>query len=442
MTGLAYAPPPFVTAEGEQVVFVDFTHARYQLEFDADAAQATAVSQIAFRATHPGRAAISMNQPVNSARLNGDDVDLLKQDSPHADVSLKVLSQPVSPGTHTLIIKSCISEPGPYGPPIMWLSDPARLHCIFNMSDLRNPNGGYLEAFLPSNYNFDQFRISMSVTVKNSNKLHSVFSNGSVLRSSPEHWRVEFPSYFTSSCPWFHLGPSDEYQSLKDLFSSSNGRTIPIFVYTKSSRKADGLLKEFVNLAKSVLVELESDFGPFPHGSVTIFATGKGRGGMEYAGATATGLKSLRHELNHSYFARSIMPANGDAGWIDEAIASWGDIGYLRSKYPPEWGANMGRRSEYVRTTNDDAYTVGRDFLAHLDYLLRERGGLKPFLATYAKKKRHQAISTPEFQELVEDFYGKSLQELFEFFVFSEKPSPQESVCIDAQEDPHRLKIE
>ena len=128
MTGLAYAPPPFVTAEGEQVVFVDFTHARYQLLFDADAAQATAVSQIAFRATHPGRAAISMNQPVNSARLNGDDVDLLKQDSPHADVSLKVLSQPVSPGTHTLIIKSCISEPGPYGPAIMWLSDPARLH--------------------------------------------------------------------------------------------------------------------------------------------------------------------------------------------------------------------------------------------------------------------------------------------------------------------------
>ena len=102
----------------------------------------------------------------------------------------------------------------------------------------------------------------------------------------------------------------------------------------------------------------------------------------------------------------------------------------------------MGRRSEYVRTTNDDAYTVGRDFLAHLDYLLRERGGLKPFLATYAKKKRHQAISTPEFQELVEDFYGKSLQDLFEIFIFSEKPSPQDSVCIDAQEDPHRLKIE
>ena len=102
----------------------------------------------------------------------------------------------------------------------------------------------------------------------------------------------------------------------------------------------------------------------------------------------------------------------------------------------------MGRRSEYVRTTSGEAYTVGRDFLAHLDYLLRERGGLKLFLARHAKKKRHQAISTPEFQELVEDFYGESLQNLFEMYVFSEKPNPQDSMYIDAQEDPHRLKIE
>ena len=37
------------------------------------------------------------------------------------------------------------------------------------------------------------------------------------------------------------------------------------------------------------------------------------------------------------------MPANGNAGWIDEAIATWGDSGYL----PSEKGAR--ERSEHGR---------------------------------------------------------------------------------------------
>ena len=419
MTTLQYAPSSFDNNDEDQVVFVDFNYARYRLEFDAAAPKASAFSEIRFKAATTGLAAVSINQPITYACLDGQNIELKDQLSPDGNASFKVLAKSVSPGTHILTIGSELTEPGPYGDPITWSSDPARLDCIFNMSDLRRPDGGYLEAFLPSNHNFNQFRMSFSVTVKNSPVIHSVFSNGVVSRPSPEHWEVEFPSYFTSSCPWFHLGPADEYQSLQDQCSSLDGRTVPIFVYTKSRRKADRLLQKFVHSVKTILVELESDFGPFPHGSVTVFATGKGKGGMEYAGATATGLKSLRHELNHSYFARSILPANGDAGWIDEAIACWGDIGYLRSKYPPARGANMGRRSEYMRVTSCKAYTVGRDFLAHLDYVLRERGGLRPFLTKYAKQKRHQSVTTEEFQELVEDFYGASLEQLFKAYVYS-----------------------
>ena len=418
MTDLTYAPPPFVNKKNEQIVFVDFIHAHYCLEFDAAARQASAHSTITFRSENTGLPAFSMNQPITSARINGDDVELVDQVCPDPDISVKIPTQSVVPGTHELIIKSSISEPGPYGCPIKWLSEPARLHCIFNMSDLRSPNGGYLEAFLPSNYCFDHFRMALSVTIKQSPKLHTVFSNGAVSKLSRTHWKIDFPSYFTSSCPWFHLGPSDEFQSLQDSFSSSDGRTIPVYVYTKSRPKADRLLQKFVNSIRTILLELESDFGPFPHGSVTVFATGKGKGGMEYAGATATGLKSLRHELNHSYFGRSVVPTNGNAGWIDEAIASWGDIGYLRSKHPPKWGSNLSRRSDYVRITNKEAYTIGRDFLSHLDYVLRDRGGLKPLLATYAKTKRHQSVTTEEFQALIEDFHGAPLQQLFEKYVY------------------------
>ena len=115
------------------------------------------------------------------------------------------------------------------------------------------------------------------------------------------------------------------------------------------------------------------------------------------------------------------MPVDGDAGWIDEAIAKWGDCGYLRSESPPVRQVNMGKRSQYVRTTSNEAYSTGRDFLAHLDYVLRDRGGLKTFLKEYAKRKRHQSVTATEFQELMEEFYddrASDLKELFDRYVY------------------------
>ena len=101
------------------------------------------------------------------------------------------------------------------------------------------------------------------------------------------------------------------------------------------------------------------------------------------------------------------MPVNGNAGWIDEAIAEWEEVEYDPSKDPPKSPANLGNRSEYIRTTHGDAYSVGPAFLAHLDYVLRQRSdpdhGLKAFLAVYAQQKRHQSVTVKEFQELVED---------------------------------------
>ena len=35
MNDLAYAPPSFTDKDGRKVVFVDFTEARYRLDFDA-----------------------------------------------------------------------------------------------------------------------------------------------------------------------------------------------------------------------------------------------------------------------------------------------------------------------------------------------------------------------------------------------------------------------
>ena len=44
-----------------------------------------------------------------------------------------------------------------------------------------------------------------------------------------------------------------------------------MFVYTKAGKKSDDLLNQFVESTEQYINVLESNFGPFPHGSVTIF---------------------------------------------------------------------------------------------------------------------------------------------------------------------------
>ena len=422
MSDLMHAPPSFVNCDGQQIVFVDFTQARYRLEFDAAAAEATVHSEIEFSVETPGLAAICMNQPILAASLDGHAVTLNDQDSPDKKASFKAVSKPVTAGGHKLTIESRITKPGPYGFPITWWPEPARLECTFNMSDLQC-DGGYLEAFLPSNYCFDHFRMSFSVTVKNSHRPHSVFSNGTVSSSSNESWTIEFPCYYNSSCPWLHLGPADEYECEEDTFSSKYDRNIRILVYTKLEWKQAGVrLDRFIEKIKCTLSNLESDFGPYPHNSVTVFALRECGISMEYAGAAATTLRDVRHELAHSYFGRSIMPVNGDAGWIDEAIATWWAAGDSVSASTPYRGINMAARSKYLRTTSRAAYTIGKDFMVRLDNALRARGGLKEFLRECAERKRYQSITATEFQCLVERFQGASLQRLFEEYVYGQGP--------------------
>lgn len=439
---LGYAPPKFINDAGQQIIFVDFVSARYDLVFDVGVQQASVSSTIIFFSDTDGHPVISLRQPVISAELDGLEIGIQDQDAPDNEASFKILTQSVSPGMHELKIVSSIVEPGPRMDAVQWLSNPDRLRCIFGMSDIRR-DGGFLEAYIPSNYEYDHFLMMFFVKIVNSPVDHAVFTNGTATRIVAGEWKIEFPSFFATSCPWFHVGPADEYESLNGSFAASDGRVIPILVYTTSHLLQVGLeLDQFRDLAVSVLGDLERDFGTFPHDTVTIFATGMGQGGMEYAGATATRLGSLRHELDHSYFARSITPANGDAGWMDEAIASWGDASYPRSAIPPSRTSNMGRRSPYIRTTSRDAYTVGRDFLAHLDHVLRDEGGLKRMLADFAVDKRHSTVSSKEFQSQVELFHGVSLESLFNTYINGQPPVPFLLQGEDEEENPHHISVE
>jgi hypothetical protein len=170
---------------------------------------------------------------------------------------------------------------------------------------------------------------------------------------------------------------------------------------------------------KKYLAELEGTYGAFAHSTFTAYITDSG-GGMEYCGATVTSLGALGHETTHSWFARGMMPANGNAGWIDEAIASWRDDGYPRGNGAPRAPRILGGFSPYRRFTTMDAYSYGADLMADFDGMLANTslGGLKNMLKETFAGFRRQTITVQMFQTRLEQSLGRSMQQFFDKYVY------------------------
>ena len=420
-----YAPPPFQRAGGEHVVFVDFTEAECDIRIrrldEPGAVDVRVSSRLEFVSVQDGCPAFCLRQPITSLTLDGQHAAAVSVRAPDGASEFMMVDRAVTPGAHTLVIESVIERlPGSTFDPVRWVGRPAGVQCLFEMSD-RGTHKGFLDSYLPSNFEYDHIAMTLRVALDGVDSPHRVISNGEVETLGGNSWRITYPPHFTSSSILFHLTPERLYDTLDAVYASRIGPAIPMMVYAPREQVAFGVItmEDYRDAAFSALRSLENDFGPFPHPRLIIYAKGPGTGGMEYAGATVSRIGSIRHELDHSYFARCVTPANGDAGWMDEAIASWGDEDYASRRGRPARGANMARRSPYERTTSADAYTIGRDLIAHLDHLCASRGGMRAFLRHYFATKRRSTVDAVEFQDMVEDFHGQSLEALFDEFVYN-----------------------
>jgi hypothetical protein len=422
---LAYAPPAFELAGGRRVVFVDFTEADCDIRIrrldEPGAVDVRVVSRLEFVSGEPGYPAFCLRQPISALTLDGQPAHAVRVRAPDEACEFLRVDRAVSPGAHTLLIESAIERlPGSTFDPVRWVGRPAGVQCLFEMSD-RGAHKGFLDSYLPSNFEYDHIAMTLRVALEGVDSAHRIISNGEVEALGGDHWRITYPPHFTSSSILFHLTPELLYDTLDAVYASRIGPAVPVLVYAPREQVAFGVIRmeDYRDAALSALRSLENDFGPFPHPRLIIYAKGPGTGGMEYAGATVSRIGSIRHELDHSYFARCVTPANGDAGWMDEAIASWGDDAYKVRSERPERGANIAKRSPYERTTSPDAYTIGRDLIAHLDHLCASKGGMRSFLRHYFDTKRRSTVDAAEFQHMVEDFHGQSLEALFDEFVYN-----------------------
>jgi len=409
----ADAPPPF-TWRGKTAVPVEFKRLDLSLSIDVPGKRGTGRARIPFAVTQRGAPLMDMVPSPTRLELDGRELapaTFPEVEPPNGEAKVRVLDVELDPGQeHVLTIDYDLAPAT-----LSFESGGARL--AFFMTDLEQR--GYLEQHAPANLEFDQHPASVNIRLVGAAKEHHLFSNGRTTRTQ-DGWSVQFPAYFCSSSYYLHLTDRDFHVS-EDTFQTGAQR-IPIVAYgTRAAETVDA-----IRIAKKVITELEAEYGAYAHEDLTIYVTDDIDGGMEYCGATMTVLGALEHEITHSWFARGVMPGNGNSGWIDEAIASWRDAGYRSLEPNPRRApVNLAAFPPYRRHTPIAAYREGALLLAEIDFLSKQRGaGLRQLLRALYAQKQHKQITTEFFKQFLETQSGLDLTAMFDRFVYN-KSGPE-----------------
>lgn len=410
---LHLAPPDFDSKDG-RAIFVDFTSANYFLNFDFESKKVFVKSKIIFDSSRTGKPIFDLVPKAFKVKIDGQLARIKEIALPGNISKVKIVNMELSPGTHELEIENEIEKN------VNFNDEGTKVSSAFWIRDLKDRL--FLEQYIPSNLEFDQYQTTLNINFSGLKKVsQEFFANGVVTQLSPVSWRIVFPSYFTVSSLYFHTIPKGSVRRMDSVYKSIDGRQIPVTVYTPFILKTSS----FQNYAHEVLKELESDYGAWPHPSLLAYGTLPGMGGMEHSGATQTSLAALDHEMLHSYFAKGVMPANGNSGWFDESIASWRDKGYQRNADPQFTGSNLGGQSVYKRNTDDRCYDLGAKFIAYLDYKLQHIGGMKAFLKGYFAAYKHTVITDRHFKNNLEFFSGMDFSHDFDTLIWGINPSSE-----------------
>jgi hypothetical protein len=407
------APPSF-SHSGKNVVFVDFQSVDLSLRLDVAASTATAKARIEFYAPVAGLPAFDLVPSIKSVTLNGRQLSVsdapVIPDPSNVTKFRIVLSEVAADSQNILEVEYELSEGVEFSG--------GKVRAGFFMSDLATGGREYFEQYGPTSFEYDHYQQNITVELSGTSVEHVLYANGDLLPLGANRFRVEYPSYYTTSSFYFHLVEKGRFKEARADFTGLN-KVIPITVYGESQTSADQGLRD----TKGYLAELESAYGPFAHNSYTAYIT-PGGGGMEHCGATMTSLWALGHETTHSWFARGVMPADGNAGWIDEAVASWRDENYPRASSDPSGAAsNLGGFSTYKRHTTQAAYTTGMRLISAFDRMFAGLSGegftgmkfvLRKLFETYAQ----QTISVNDFKVFMEGLSGKNLDAVFQKYVY------------------------
>ena len=391
-------------------MFVDFEEAVYEISYDLDEQKSEVTAKIKMNVPEAGYPVFDLVESPKQIRINGIYAGAALVATPSNETKVRVINRVLPIGTYTLDITAPLTNLVEYGG--------EGLRSAFWVSD--SEDRFYLERYIPVNFEFDRVKMTFNLSFKGLKNKQHIFTNGQLTWIAEDRAQILFPKNFTVNSLYFHTTPVDAVDLLETSFKSVDGRDIPVRVYMAKAETSEADLAEMRDLALREFRELEGSYGHFPHPSLTIYNASldsMGLGGMEYAGATVSNPSSIAHELFHSYFGRAVTPANGNAGWIDESLATWHDLGYFRTVSLND-STSMASHPTYTRKTDGAAYSFGGRFMALLNNKFGAKGGLKPFLRKLLEKKIFTPIFTEDFVKEMELFYGESLQEYFQKYVY------------------------
>jgi len=409
---ITHRPKSFAHLDA-QAVFVDFEEAIYDITYNIDQKKAEVVARFKMNIVEAGYPIFDLIQEPTSITLDGNEVTASEISTPSNETKIRVMNKKLAIGSYDLEIKVPLKNLIEY--------TNSGVKSAFWVTDLEDRY--YLERYLPVNLEYDRVKMTFHVNFIGLKTKQHIFANGVVHWTSETQAKIEFPEHFTVNSLYFHTTPVGSVKLIESTFKSVSGRDIPVSVYMAEATNATTILNNLKNYAQRTMLELEGDYGPFPHASLIIYnasLASMGLGGMEYAGATVTNENALEHEMFHSYFARGVTPANGNAGWIDESLASWRDGGYRRLA-SLSGSSSMAAHASYTRKTDTAAYGFGAQFMSLLDHKFAHKGGLKPFMNKLLEKKLFEPLFTEDFIQEMELFYGEKVQAIFKQYVY-QKP--------------------
>lgn len=402
-------PKSFMTKSGK-AVFVDFTEATYKITYNTAKKSASVEATIKFDAPEGGLPIFDSVESPSSVTLDGKVVLSKEVKTPSGETTLRLISEEVGVGSHSAVINV----------PLKTLVDfkDGGVRSAFWTSDLEERR--FLESYMPANLEFDQLKMTFLISFEGNKVGQKIYTNGAIEESKIKGksvYKITYPDHFNASSIFFHTVPQGAMEELSFVLRSVDGREIPATVYYGKSILGGGLvtLEALRDKATEVFHELEGDYGAWPHRSLVIYNAGSG--GMEYCGATMTSYSALGHEMFHSYFARGVMPANGNAGWVDEALASWRDNGY-QSLFSLSGTSRMSNHPYYTRTTDMAAYSFGERFMGYMDGKLKTKGGLKPFMRFMVDKRKFSPLLIEDFIREMGLFFDVAVEADFKKYTF------------------------
>lgn len=407
MAAYHQAPAAFNYKDGS-AVFIDLDTAEYEITYNFTDKIVTVESTLTFDSKEDGHPIFDLVAEPSEVILDGEVVMTEAIKDPDLQTTLRVVQSKISSGRHEIKLKHNITTNVVF--------NEEGLASGFWMSDLNDRR--YLEQYLPTNMEYDQYKMSMKVNIIGAEgKSHVLKANGKVSKLSENSFEVVFPDFYTASSVYFHLFlEKNNLNNAQFYFPSIDGRLIPVDIYTIYN------VQEFVDQTKTILTELESDYGAFPHDQLIIYGNSPS-GGMEHSGATITSLKALGHELHHSYHARALMPANGNAGWMDEAIARWRDNKYPLTAKITFSSTRLAGHSIWTRMTDRMAYTEGSAFLSWIAFRMNEKGlSFKTFLKDYFQEYKFTTVTTQLFQSELTEASGLDLKADFDQYIYGKNP--------------------